>query len=441
MDEVLVLRLKADALRNKKRYKEALLLYKQCIDLNKDNADKFLYFRFGQCLYYMQHYDKVLKLCKYLRKKFPGFEHINHLFAWALYKAAVKQPEALAPHILNRAVKKIFDLCPAPKPFTPYTLTLLNMMEYYNEQRNARYPPFFYGVVSNTNVSLLDSKPFDFRKGKKTIKIPSDRERFFSLYIEYYIIRNQNEKCIEVCDKALSSVQNYTNDNDIWWMHKKANCLRQLGQYEQALDLLQYIVQYKKDWYFYAEISRILLESDHPEKALDYAIIAALRPSKPDFKVNLYALMIELLLKNRYYSYIRELISLTLALRKKNKWNIPPQLYKEAKRWQIFDVSQDDIRHLIHANIRNWNKLKYRNTPCSEGVVTKLLKGGLSGFIRDKKTQKSYYFNTKSYEGDPKRICKGLEVIYYTRKGYDKKRCKVSTVVCYFSPSYSAPAP
>ena len=59
----------------------------------------------------------------------------------------------------------------------------------------------------------------------------------------------QYDKCISLSTEALFNLSEFTYDNDVWFKWRIAKSFNQLGEYDQSVDYLNDIKQFKNDWF------------------------------------------------------------------------------------------------------------------------------------------------------------------------------------------------
>lgn len=96
-------------------------------------------------------------------------------------------------------------------------------------------------------------------------------------------------KCLST--EALLNLSEFTYDNDVWFKWRIAKSFNQLGEYDQSVDYLNDIKQFKNDWFIDNLMAENYFFKNDWDNALKYASSAALAKGDTDKKVNLYSLL------------------------------------------------------------------------------------------------------------------------------------------------------
>ena len=92
------------------------------------------------------------------------------------------------------------------------------------------------------------------------------------------------DECIILSTEVLLNLSEFTYDNDVWFKWRIAKSFNQLGEYDQSVDYLNDIKQFKNDWF----IDNLMYENyffkNDWDNALKYASSAAHLPGDTDKK-------------------------------------------------------------------------------------------------------------------------------------------------------------
>ena len=86
----------------------------------------------------------------------------------------------------------------------------------------------------------------------------------------------QYDKCISLSTEALFNLSEFTYDNDVWFKWRIAKSFNQLGEYDQSVDYLNDIKQFKNDWFIDNLMAENYFFKNDWDNALKYASSAAL---------------------------------------------------------------------------------------------------------------------------------------------------------------------
>lgn len=117
----------------------------------------------------------------------------------------------------------------------PYTLAVLKIMKTLED------PEAVLEWSSKLNPELLN--------GDISGNYSSKKETWYKLTTKALLDIGQYDKCISLSTEALLNLSEFTYDNDVWFKWRIAKSFNQLGEYDQSVDYLNDIKQFKNDWF------------------------------------------------------------------------------------------------------------------------------------------------------------------------------------------------
>ena len=169
--------------------------------------------------------------------------------------------------------------------YSPYVKTIFRVIDYIIKSR-ASYPANdIINWVDKLDMNGLSQEPFTFiGDDQKHREIQSDQEKWFAIKTKALEKNGVYEECIELCEKALLNISKFHYSNDIWFKRRIALSKAHLGDKRKAADELEVLLQNKKEWFIQHELARIHYDLGNIEKALKFAIEAALNFGKNEYK-------------------------------------------------------------------------------------------------------------------------------------------------------------
>lgn len=233
----------------------------------------------------------------------------------------------------------------------------------------------------------------------------------------------QYDKCINLSTEALLNLSEFAYDNDVWFKWRIAKSFNQLGEYDQSVDYLNDIKQFKNDWFIDNLMAENYFFKNDLDNALKYASSAALAKGDTDKKVNLYSLIEDILNKKNKQNEADIHAYLVYTIRKRHNWNIDENLeYKIEKAG--FDLDNKDYftieKHLHHL----WEEYLYKNQELKKGVIVSVLPNKKAGFIRCDEYPDNLYFSMNEFKHNITLAKTGQNVTFYEADGFDKKKNK-----------------
>ena len=256
----------------------------------------------------------------------------------------------------------------------------------------------------------------------KDYEIPT-KETWYKLTTKALLDTGQYDKCINLSTEALLNLSEFTYDNDVWFKWRIAKSFNQLGEYDQSVDYLNDIKQFKNDWFIDNLMAENYFFKNDWDNALKYALSAALAKGDTDKKVNLYSLIEDILNKKNKQKEADIHAYLVYTIRKRHNWNIDENLeYKIEKAG--FDLDNEDYftieKHLHHL----WEEYLYKNQELKKGVIVSVLPNKKAGFIRCDEYPDNLYFSMNEFKHNITLAKTGQNVTFYEADGFDKKKNK-----------------
>lgn len=344
----------------------------------------------------------------------------KRFYSWALYQLHVKKPEDKTE--LLEAVDLITQLVPQEDlsekdGVCAYTMSMMKLLDYL--YKNKDYENIIiWSEKLNPNYLSKKTSTFTTDDGRE-VKLASNKEKYYNWLSKSYQEVEDYDECLSVSKKALEELDQFTNNSDIWFKWRIARSCRELGEYDEAIEYLNDIYRFKKDWFVQWEIAENYFFMGEEEKSLEYAASAALSRGDSDKKIKLYSLLEDLLedddpeiaLKHSYLIY---------SIRLHNEWNIDEGLEEEIANAGL-DTENTEYWKIERELKSYWKDLKFKNQQPTFGVISRIFPHGKTGFVKDESGH-SYFFNGFEFKGDPNKYREGVKVSFYIEEGYDKKK-------------------
>lgn len=368
----------------------------------------------AKSLYKDKKYEESLTIYEKNYSENPEeFNEWDRIFySWALYQSYVKDSEDEdklyeAAELVTELVKQD-DL--NKKPVCPYTFTVFKVLDLLYSEND------YFNLINwldKINPELLDEKRF--KSNERVYR--SKKEKYYDYASKAYLECEEFEKCIEISKEALSNLNKFTNNSDVWYRWRIAKSYKELLENNEALKYLDEVVKVKKDWFVYKEIAEnyYILEDD--EKAQEYLGDAILTNDPLTIKVNLFYLAYKILKDSNPDLALRH-AELFYAIKLENDSQMPEDI--EELLIDEVTINKNDLEREIK---EYWLEYKFKNQELQYGTVTKIFEHGKSGFITSDNDE-SLYFNVSDYKGDG--LHEGGYVSFYTEKSFDKSKNRES---------------
>lgn len=415
-------------LTKQKKYSEALNLYENLWQNNRNDFNEWDYFNYSACLKQAAKNKEALTVCREGLKIYPDFELLKKNCAWLIYKVELSNSSDEAKILqaaeeITRIVKQE-DKSQSKAGDYPcvYALAVFKALDFFKNNKNNFPADTILYLTSKLNPLYLDSNPLSFKdKDGKTRELASKKEDWYSLRAKALYETGMYQDCIKLCDEALKTISKFHYDNDIWFKRFRALSLAALGNKDGAVNELKNLLQKRKEWFIQKEIAEILYEQNKFEDALKFAIDGALNFGDADKKIHLFKLIADILQKLNKNDEAKEHIKLIYIIKKTNGWKIDAELTKAAISYQIDTNNLPNLTDHLKSLKSYWEKTKFGNQALQKGIISKILPNGDAGFIKCDSGQ-SYYFATKEFKGKKELLKEGARVQFFLEDSFDKKK-------------------
>lgn len=343
-------------------------------------------------------------------------------YAWCIYRLEMKKRNdkiSSNEESFLKAANAILNL--APQSDLVHTITALRVLDYLKSKK-----PFPAKEILTWTDKLdpfcLSIDCFSYRDEEgKMREVSSHKEKYYALRTKALEETKQYEECLKLSNEALSCLNKFHFDNDVWFKRRVALCKGYLGQKDQAIEELKQILFRKKDWFIQHEIATFYLDLKRLDDALKYAVDAALGYGRLEYKCELFFLLGKILQAQAKLEEAKKHILLSYQLRRENNWKIPQELQLKIGELQV-DANNALASKQAYQELKEyWQFIKRSNSPKLRGKIKNILQNNVAGFICGE-NNKDYYFNIKDFNGKEGEIKRGLLVEFLVEKSYDKKK-------------------
>lgn len=416
-------------LRKKGQYSEALNLYRELWSNHREVCNEWDGWGFASCLRKLGDSYKALEICRNVYQTHPDFDNCKNLYAWCIYDTEIKKNDdqiKKEAQIFFKAANAILDLT-VQNQYSPYTKTVFRVIDYISKTSPSYPANNIIKWLDKLDPKSLSKEPFPFiDKDKKHREIQSDQEKWFATKTKALEKNEAYEECIDLCKEALLNISKFHYSNDIWFKRRIALSKAHLGDKRKAADELEVLLQNKKEWFIQHELARIHYDLGNIEKALKFAIEAALNFGKNEYKWELFVLMAQILNKQGQVDYAKKHLLFAAKLRMEHEWEITDSLSNMIHEFNVDLSESTDSRQELLKDLKIfWETEKFSGLPSIQGFIKIVLSNGKAGFISGN-DRKDYYFKINAFKGNRNIIREGLKVTFNIEDSFDKKK-KVKT--------------
>lgn len=415
----------ATEFRRNKQYKAALSIYRPFWEQDPNQFNEWDGWSYAYSLKETKQFKDALEVCRKLYPRFKTSEFISNLYAQCIYYTqinVVKQPPIATQ---KKAVKGMLRLSPPHREYSLSGVAIFKLCKNLMKEK----PVQWLEIESWLNLmdpDLLSKETFTTRlPNGKTMEHASQQEEWYSLMIRVKAGLMQPKQLIELLDEAEKKNIKWHYQNDIWMKRKRAFAYHQLGQSEKAEHLLRQILQKKKEWFLYADLAEVILDSKEKLKIFSRA---AIEKGKLHMKINLFKKISELLQNEETEKeYYKQHLLLRARIHLENGWNFPPDLEEQLDKEKIDLGNVNNATEVYNQLFSYWEKLAGVEENRQQGKIHYLHNNGKSGMITGD-DQKEYFFGMRQIKGDKSKIEPGAKVEFEMIIGFDKKRNRPSNM-------------
>jgi tetratricopeptide (TPR) repeat protein len=201
-----------------------------------------------------------------------------------------------------------------------------------------------------------------------------------------------------------------------------------LGRPQEALAELQQLAERKQAPFLHTDIAAAAWDAGDYASTFKHALHALVAPEDIGFKLDAARLMAQVLWQRGEAEHARNHLRLCLAVRESRGWKATADLTKLASSWDVRGQERDPDT-ILRVLRPLWERWTEELTPRLTGIITKMLANGYAGFIRgDDGTD--FYFDGRDWKERRPEPAQGIRVTFATRRGFDRKRQRSTTVAC-----------
>lgn len=301
----------------------------------------------------------------------------------------------------------------------PYAEILINIAKQYN---NRTYYLKAITTIWNLKVDFLTTyNPVNSNGYTYSLK-----EKWYSSFIDSLMGMEKYDDAIKYVNEAMLELPNSKSNAKLWIRYKLAKIYHQLGNYEDDVEILEDIINVKKENYIYKLIADNYYALNDYDNALKYAIEAVLVNKNVQNNINTYMLLGDILDKKDLKEESIKHYYLVYTYRKANNHRIEDNLSQIIEKANL-DMDNIDYRKIVKELIPLWNELKYDNMVRYSGTIKKVFEEKGIGFIRNDFDSNDTFFSFKDFKDSEDFIYPGTKVSFYIEESFDYSKGREST--------------
>ena len=266
----------------------------------------------------------------------------------------------------------------------PYGLTIVKVVKILNQRTYCNYKDIIKWI-SLLDVDKLphnDENQYVTSFGREC-ESASTREFYYYQITRAYEKNREYEKCIELCNKALSEDIKFHYKNKLWIKARKLYCECQIAEDKiKAINNYKKIVDKNDFWFMKHKLASVYFNNNMMKDALKYNCLALDLRQEDKKLINVIYDLIYIFEAENDYEKSKVCLIEYLKIRNNNGWDIPFDIEAKAKLYKINTdmMGKVNLQHL--RNICFCDKRKNMLTKKQIGTVRSFTSNGYSGFIQ-----------------------------------------------------------
>jgi tetratricopeptide (TPR) repeat protein len=385
-----------------KNPQKSLELYKEAWEKWRNEFNEWDGFFLVKAMKESGSYDR--KLMKQVYKSFNQSRLVTSQMQWMYYEREVKDCTDKELRQKEETVGKILNVG-SQKDFTsndddyacPYTKVALIIVDAFDEKglNNSSEKMLFW--LDKLDPKKLSKEPISYNNDEYS----SPFEKFYSKRTKALLDTDRHEDCLNDCEIVLNTINKFHNDADIWTKRRMALCKYQLGEADQAIQILEKLLKHPATdkWFVKAEIADCYLSTENYKKTIALGSQAALDGKGYKFKIGLFQT-----LANAYLEIGKEEIGryhalLVKSIRAKEEWSTKDEQQQLYDKFEIFDSEVIEYKEILKICKEQWQKEQFADKEKKHGSIKVIHKNGKSGHALDEDGE-AYFFPFHEIQSD-----------------------------------------
>ena len=424
----------AEELKKAKQWAAAAELYHQMWTEKKQGWDGYFWAR---CLRESGDSAAALDACRAIYPELSDFKPVRGIYALCIYDLEIKglrqiQNEKSVFKALN-AIKNLSEAPEEAGEFNLVNVAVWKVIKIFKERVN--FPAeTMLKLTDMLDPNAQEKKCFvtEDEYGKK-IELASKHEEYYMIRSKALYELKRYQECIDCCVEAITTLEKFHYDNDVWFKMRIARAGAELGDVPGAIKQLESLLTKRREWFIQRNLAEWNLKTGNQEKALKYILDAALNHGDPDKKISVYKAATEIFSHTGRDADAKRMAEFIAAIYNDLEKKFEPETTQLLQKHGVAQDRKADLKKELQNLKRRWEEMLAELVPPLSGTIKKMTPDGQAGFIvpddkNGKESKIAYYFKLKDVKGKKEDVVPGAKVTFVIEKGYDKKKDRESEV-------------
>lgn len=293
----------------------------------------------------------------------------------------------------------------------PYGLTVVKVVKILNQTSSNKFKEIIKWI-SLLDVDKLppnDENQYTTSFGREC-ESASTREFYYYQITRAYEKIKEYEKCIEICDKALSEDIKFHYRNKLWIKARKLYSECQIAK-DKGKAILNYkkVVDKNDFWFMKHKLASIYFVNNMMKEALTYNYLALDLQQEDKKLINVIYDLVYIFEALSEYTKAKACLMEYIKIRNNNGWDLSPDVEAKAKLYGINSNLKGKTNIIGIKELCSCNN--YHKTSCNKkfkGTVKSFTKNGFSGYI-EMQNKNLVFFNKSEAKSTELKIGDNVE--------------------------------
>lgn len=364
-------------------------------------------------------------------EKFNSSERVKGMYSWVLFDRYVKNFDDSKLNMLEPGIIRLTEVVdqkdmtnPTDSFPCPYTIGVNKIIKAYKKPNfNIQKISFWINKLDESKLSRTPSKRHDEIKNID-VEMASDYESFLATKAKLLERSEEFNECIVICDRALAEISNMHHDNNIWFVRLKALSLINLDRSDEGEALLESILKERKGqkWFIKKELAEVYNDHGEYNKALSYAIDAAMTGQDFELKTDLFLFLARLYFRLDKTDESLSHAKLLLSISQKEERRVKADHNNLYRHFNLDTSTILDFSQCLRNCKQIWETERFAGLTKESGRISVIHANGRSGIIISTENSKRFFSmreitNKKKSDSD----FTNYEVEYFLKEGTNKQ--------------------
>lgn len=422
---------KANQFRKAGDFKHAINHYRELWEKYNNKCNEWVAWGYALSLSKLKQNEKAIEVCKKAIERFPDFDNLKNVYAWALYNVKINIKKVKNLDAFLEAAEIITKITKEDAPYSPYTQTVLKVIDVLEKQNQQAK---IIEWIDKIDIEKQPKDPVVVKVLENRVQTtPSKYEALLKTKIDALIKTRRTEEAAQLAEKFLNTTPKEKISSKTPFQYAVAHHYLKSGDLENAYIWFKRFAFKKKKWQYHKELAEVFYKKEEYGDALKLACDAGLYQGDYKKKVPLFVFMAAIFRKLNRMDLAKKHLELALAIRKELNFTFDNFSKNFVEEFEIDINNLPDSKKLWSQLRHVWEKEMYSALPWYFGKVILILDDGYCGFV-GLDNGNTYYFKKDHFIGNKEYIKVGQKVKFNIILAINPKKDKANKVAVNVTP-------